>query len=278
MGVRSVCRRLNSTGPYSKVDGERVAHRTADLRWLVGEVARFGVSAGTPPAVGGVSACVAPADLHANAPGVPRVSPAVDARPCRVLMGAPWCRCCVPAQCGLGIDAPTGSPTGRNQGMASCTSTPERNHSASPRDAPCSGPQQPATGTSAAHPLAAVARTQARAAVKSHSPDPSTVSAGMRKTCLRSLTENGTAAAVVVGNPDSSTAVRDLRELVHVGDLATDRAGHGDADPRLGRSAEADGVPADEDSPRPSRRGLVGGHGSELGGARGDRTRYVGGR
>jgi predicted nuclease with TOPRIM domain len=41
-----------------------------------------------------------------------------------------------------------------------------------------------------------------------------------------------------------SAAVPDLRELIHVGELAAGRAGHGDADPRLGRSAQAGGVPA----------------------------------
>jgi hypothetical protein len=66
----------------------------------------------------------------------------------------------------LGVDDPTGSPSGRTRGLDGCTSTPERSHSASLLGAPCSGPQQPTTRTTEARQEAASARLQAKRGVK----------------------------------------------------------------------------------------------------------------
>jgi hypothetical protein len=58
----------------------------------------------------------------------------------------------------LGIDDPTGSPSGRTRGRDACTSTPERSHSASLLCVPGSGQEPRRRRTSEAHLEAASSR------------------------------------------------------------------------------------------------------------------------
>jgi hypothetical protein len=61
----------------------------------------------------------------------------------------------------LGIDDPTGSPSGRTRGRDACTSTPERSHSGSLLCVPGSGREPRRRRTSGAHRGAASSRPQA---------------------------------------------------------------------------------------------------------------------
>jgi len=72
----------------------------------------------------------------------------------------------------LGIDDPTGSPSGRTRCRDACTSTPERSHSASPLCVPGSGREPRRRRTSGAHLGAASSRPQGRRERSVVSPEP----------------------------------------------------------------------------------------------------------
>jgi hypothetical protein len=87
----------------------------------------------------------------------------------------------------LGIDDPTGSPSGRTRGRDTCTSIPERSHSGSLLCVPGSGREPRRRRTSGAHLGAASSRPQARRSVNDR--------------CTQTAFEGDSANAIVASPP-----------------------------------------------------------------------------